>query len=115
MNKKKPVLLIDDECVFCNKTVNFIIDKGGEGKFNFLSIHSEEGKKKINEHGLPDEYTESVVLIRENEVYLKSDAALEVSAELEGVYKTLAWFRFIPQGIRDRVYDLVAKHRHKII
>ncbi len=111
----KPVLLIDDDCVFCNKTVNFIIRNGGEGNFNFLSLYSDEGKEKLKSYGLPNNYTESVVLIKDNKVYLKSEAVLRIAQELKGWVKIISWAKVLPVGFRNRIYDLIAKHRHKIV
>lgn len=111
----KPVLLIDDDCVFCNKTVNFIIRNGGGEKFNFISLYSGEGKEKLKSYGLPDDYTESVVLIKDAEVYLKSEAVLKIAEELKGFFRILSWAKVLPIGFRNRIYELIAKHRHKIV
>ncbi|MFW5821152.1 MAG: thiol-disulfide oxidoreductase DCC family protein [Bacteroidota bacterium] len=113
--ENKPVLLIDDECVLCNKTVNFIIRNGGEGKFEFLSLYSERAKKLLNEKGLPEDYKESVVLIEGEKLYLKSNAVLKVTEKLEGIVKILSWSKILPSGLRDGIYDMIAKHRHKIV
>lgn len=110
----KPVLLLDDECIFCNKTANFIIRNGGEGKFDFISLYSGEGKEKLRNYGLPGNYDESVVLIKEEEVYLKSEAVVEIAEELKGWVKILTWTKILPVGFRNRIYDLIAKHRHKL-
>ena len=112
---KKPVLLIDDDCVFCNKTVNFIISKGGEGKFKFLSLYSDEGTKMLKKFGLPGDYKKSVVLIENGQVYLRSEAVLKIAARLQGMVKIFTWAKVLPVGFRDRIYDLIAKHRHKIV
>lgn len=112
---RKPVLLVDDECVFCNKTVNFIIRNGGEGKFKFLSLYSDEGTKMLKKFGLPGDYKKSVVLIENDTVYLKSEAVLKIAARFEGVARILSLAKVLPVGFRDRIYDLIAKHRHKIV
>ena len=113
-SKKKDIVLVDDECALCNKSVNFIIRKGGEEYFRFLSLYSDEGKALLRKYHLPRDYSESVVLIHGENVYLKSGAFLRISKHLGGVYPLLYWLKIIPRRLRDAVYDMVAKHRHHL-
>ena len=46
-------------------------------------------------------------------VLTKSDGATFIAAGLGGAWRMAAWLRFIPRGLRDRGYDLVARHRHR--
>ncbi len=115
MRQTKPILLIDDECVFCNKTVGFIMRNGGEEKFRFISLYSPEGKEILKEHAMPEDYTDSVVLIERSRVYLKSEAVLRIARELSGLVKIISWAKIIPPRFRNTVYDMIASHRHKLI
>jgi len=110
----KPILLIDSKCTLCNKTVDFIKRNGGEDEFLFLSLFSEEGKETLKTHGFPENYTESVVLVENGNAYIKSEAALRTSKKLNGLYPVLYKFKIIPKKVRDKVYDLIARHRHRI-
>jgi predicted DCC family thiol-disulfide oxidoreductase YuxK len=110
---EKPIILIDSKCSFCSKTGQFIARKGGENKFQFLSLYSEEGKKQLLKYGLPEDYRDSVVLIENDSVFLKSDAVLKISKKLNSIYPFFSQFKFIPQKIRDSIYDFVARHRNK--
>lgn len=111
---EKPIILIDSKCSFCSKTGQFIARKGGENKFQFHSLYSEEGKKQLLKYGLPKDYRDSVVLIENETVFLKSDAVLKISQKLNGIYPFFSRFNFIPQKIRDSIYDFVARHRNII-
>jgi predicted DCC family thiol-disulfide oxidoreductase YuxK len=44
----------------------------------------------------------------------KSDAALFVASELGWPWRVTRWLRWLPKGIRDRVYDLIARHRYRV-
>jgi predicted DCC family thiol-disulfide oxidoreductase YuxK len=112
--KEKPILLVDSECAFCSKSVAFIMKKGGDGKFEFLSLRSDKGKQLLIKNGLPASYTESVVMIENGQAYLKSDAALRASKHLDGLVGKLYFARFVPRKIRDAIYGFIAKHRHKL-
>lgn len=56
---------------------------------------------------------DTVVLIKNNRVYIKSNAALEIVKELKGLWFLLYGFKIIPVFIRDWIYDFVAKYRYK--
>ena len=111
---EKPILLIDSECTLCSKTVNFIVRHGGEEKFRFVSLYSDEGKKILKEHRFPKDYKESVVLVENGRAHTKSDAALLTAKKLPGLFPVLYGLKIIPKVIRDSVYDFVARHRHRI-
>ena len=112
---KKPILLIDHECTLCSSLVAFIERKGAGDKFRILSLYKEEGKQVLVENGLPADYDDSVVLIEGINVYLHSDAAIRISAKLGGAWRFLIWLKVVPRLIRDRIYRMIAKHRHKIL
>ncbi|MEY2835516.1 MAG: hypothetical protein RLZZ557_1178, partial [Bacteroidota bacterium] len=56
----------------------------------------------------------SVVLLKNGIAYYQSDAILEIMNLLPKPWKFLALLRFIPAGIRNLVYTLVARNRNKI-
>lgn len=110
----KPILLIDSECTLCSKTMNFIVRHGGEEKFRFLSLYSTEGKDVLKKHDFPAGYKESIVLVENGNAFTKSDAALLTAKKLPGIFPVLYGFKIVPKVIRDKVYDFVARHRHRI-
>ncbi len=112
--KNKSTLLVDDQCVLCSKTMQFIINNGGEEKFDFLSIYSDEGKKLLTESGFPANYDQSIVLFENGKVYVKSGAVLRVLKRLKGAFPLLYGLKLVPRKIRDSIYDLISKHRHEV-
>lgn len=108
------VLLIDDKCIVCNKMVAFIVRNGGNDKFRFLSLFSDQGKIILKKGGLPENYNKSVVFVKHNKIYLKSSAVLQVVKKLNGLFPLLYGLIIIPKPIRDWVYALIAKHRHNM-
>lgn len=111
---EKPVVLIDKECILCSRTVAFIYRHAVEGKFYILSLFSAEGKAVLQEHDLPADYSQSLVLCLHNKAYVKSDAALLLFREMKGAYRWLYGLIIFPRALRDGVYDLIARHRHKL-
>ena len=106
------IILFDGMCNLCNSSVQFIIQHDPKAHFHFTSQQSEFGKKLIEKQHL--ENIDSIIFIENKQVYLYSDAILEVCKELEGWLKLLYIFRFIPKIIRDKIYKLIATYRYTI-
>ncbi|MCM4156793.1 thiol-disulfide oxidoreductase DCC family protein [Gramella sp. AN32] len=110
----KKIVLFDGVCNLCNSAIQTIIKHDKNDIFRFASLQSEFGKKMLEERNLDPEELDSIVLIEPGVAYYKkSTAALEISRDLSGGYKSLKNLLFLPEGIRDGVYDFVAKNRYK--
>jgi predicted DCC family thiol-disulfide oxidoreductase YuxK len=55
----------------------------------------------------------SIILIRGNQIFYKSKAALEIAKNLGGFWPLIYVFNVVPSFIRDPVYDWIAKNRYK--
>ena len=113
---EKYIVLFDGVCNFCNGAVNFIIDRDQQGKFAFASLQSEVGSEILKNYRLTTRYQalDSIVLVKNNRVYVKSRAALEIAKELDGGWPLFYTFIILPPFIRDFFYDLLAKYRYKL-
>lgn len=80
--------------------------------FKFASLNSEIGNKLKLQHQIPLTI-DSIVLIKNNHVFIKSLAALEISKYLSGGWLLMVVFKIIPTFISDSVYDFVAKNRYR--
>ena len=107
-----PIILFDGVCNLCNGFVDFIIKRDPEGNITFGALQSEEGKKLVEERGIPTDL-HTVVLIDGERFYTKSTAALLALRHLHSSWKLLVVFIAVPRCIRDFVYDDVVKHRYK--
>ncbi|PKD17217.1 thiol-disulfide oxidoreductase [Salegentibacter salinarum] len=112
--KDNKIVLFDGVCNLCNNAVTFIIEHDKKDVFRFASLQSEIGKKLVEERGMDPNELDSIVLIDPGVAYYrKSTAALEISRELSGGYSLLKHFNFIPEGLRDGIYNFVANNRYK--
>ncbi len=112
--KDKKVVLFDGVCNLCNNAVQRIIKHDKKDVFRFASLQSDLGKNLVSERGLDPEEIDSIIMIDPGVAYYrKSTAALEISRELSGGYSLLKNFLFIPEVLRDGVYDLIASNRYK--
>lgn len=113
--KNKQIVLFDGICNLCHNAVQFIIKRDPKNKFVFASLDSEIGERLLSERHIDRSKIDSIVLIIPDDAYfIKSDAALEISKSLSGIYPVFSYFSILPQAFRDFVYDLIAKNRYRI-
>ncbi|MGI9553340.1 MAG: thiol-disulfide oxidoreductase DCC family protein [Thermodesulfobacteriota bacterium] len=106
-------ILFDGVCNLCNGFVVFIIKRDPDAKFKFASLQSDEGERLQEEFNMDPANITTMVLVDNNNYYVKSDAALRILKELNGIWHFLYYFIFVPRPVRDTVYDIVAKYRYR--
>jgi predicted DCC family thiol-disulfide oxidoreductase YuxK len=110
---KHKVILFDGVCNLCNSFVNFVIRNDKKEVFKFAPIQSDFGEIALKKHRINSKDTDSIILIDDDNYYIKSSAALYIAKELSGAYPLLFCFMIVPKFIRNWIYDLVAKNRYK--
>lgn len=88
LSRNKKVILFDGICNLCNSSVQFIITHDRKKSFLFASLQSDVATKimfQLNQN--ENENFDSIVLIENEMVYFKSDAALRIAKELNGIIK----------------------------
>jgi predicted DCC family thiol-disulfide oxidoreductase YuxK len=112
LNKK--IILFDGVCNLCNSTVQFIIKHDKDDVFRFVALQSELGQEILNYIGIDSKNIDSIVLYEPGvSYYYKSDAALQIAKNLDGLFSLGIIFKIIPTGIRNSLYDYIAKNRYK--
>jgi predicted DCC family thiol-disulfide oxidoreductase YuxK len=110
---KHPVILFDGVCNLCNASVQFIIRHDKKQIFRFAALQSPFGQSALKKFNLADKNIDSVILVENNSVQLKSDAALSIAKQLGGIYSLLYVFIVVPKFIRNSVYDFIARNRYR--
>jgi len=110
---KHKIILFDGVCNLCNTSVNFVIKNDKKGVFRFAPIQTDFGETILKKYHINTKDTDSIILIDEDNHYIKSTAALYIAKELSGAYPLLFCFMIVPKFIRNWIYDLVAKNRYK--
>lgn len=109
--KKQPILLIDGDCLLCNNSVNYLLQREKEPKLSFATLKSETGKALIEYFEIP-ENVDSMVLVKNYSVHIKSCAALRLTLYMKGLWPAMIVFVVIPPFLRNIVYDFIAKRRY---
>ncbi|MGB5378926.1 thiol-disulfide oxidoreductase DCC family protein [Muriicola sp.] len=113
MEEAKKIILFDGVCNLCNKSVQFVIKRDNNDVFRFAALQSTIGEKLVKEKGIDTTQVDSIILIEPQiAYYTKSDAALKIAKSLSGGWPLMGVFLGIPKGLRDWVYDWVARNRY---
>ncbi|NIA68395.1 thiol-disulfide oxidoreductase DCC family protein [Pelagibius litoralis] len=107
-------MLFDGVCVLCNGSMQFVLRHERMPTFHFAPIQSPPGRQALIAYGQAVEDWDSVVVIDDGTVYLKSDAALRIARGLKAPWSWLTILRVLPRGLRDWFYDRVARNRYRL-
>ncbi len=111
--KDVPVVLFDGVCNLCNISVIFIIKRDTKSKLKFASLQSEYGVDQMKKFNLHPSALNSVLLVKDNRLFQKSNAALEIASMLDGIWPMLYVFKIVPRFLRDFIYDWIAHNRYR--
>ena len=110
----KKIILFDGVCNLCNSAVQFIIKHDKKDVFRFVALQSELGQEILMYIGINPMNIDSIILYEPGiAYYYKSSAAIEIARSLGGYLHFGTVFRIIPTGIRNQLYDYIAKNRYK--
>lgn len=112
--KGKKIILFDGVCNLCDASVHYVIKHDKNDLFRFVALQSDLGQVILKHIGINPIHIDSIILYEpEVAYYYKSSAALEIAKGLEGIFTLATLFQILPTGIRDFIYDFVAKNRYK--
>ena len=115
------LILYDGVCGLCDRTVQWLIKKDTRQAFSYAPLQGSTAKQvfeRLNLHPVPDAAFNSIILIKNigmptEEIFFRSDAALQILRELGGGWRFLYWLKIIPGSIRDWFYNFIASRRYQ--
>lgn len=113
-----PILLYDGTCGFCAASVQWVLRHDRVGTLRFAPLQGITGRRIIARHPALAA-VDSVVWVDDADgtdelVATQSTAALHVARYLGGWWHIARAGWLVPRILRDALYDLVARHRHRI-
>ena len=114
-----PILLYDGTCGFCAESVQFVLARDRKGTLRFAALDSATGRDVLERHPEVRGF-DSVLLVepadatKPERLFAHSSAALRLAAYLGGSWRLLQVARLVPSPIRDAVYRLIDRHRHRL-
>jgi len=114
---KRPVILFDGVCVFCDAGVQFIMEneaptEAKEGLFRYATQQSEVGQMIIDRYAATEDLTSSIVLLEKDGFFLRSDAVLRIVQQLRLPWSLLSAAAILAPAAREGIYHAVSEHRH---
>ena len=106
------VILFDGVCNLCNGIVQFIIERDPHARFQFAPLQSTAAASLLSRYPDHQVLPDSVVLIDDGGLFVKSTAALRVARRLRFPWPVFWIFMLVPRPVRDWVYDFIAAHRY---
>lgn len=106
-------IFFDGVCNLCNSSVNFVIDRDQRKQFTFASLQSAYAEKVFAGTEIDPGKLEGIIFKKGDEIFRKSDAALEIAKEMGGMWSLLFILKIFPRFFRDWIYDLIARKRYR--
>lgn len=114
-----PVILYDGECGLCDRFVQYVLGRDRAGLYRFAAQQSDLAAEVLRRHGRDPAALSTVVVVLDmgqttERLLMKARAALFVLMSLGGPGRWLAPLGWLPTGLLDFGYDLVARNRHRV-
>lgn len=107
------VILFDGVCNLCNGFVQFVIRYDRREHFRLAALQSAAGRRALHHIHAANYRLDSVVLIENGKIYLRSTAALKILRRLGGLWPLAYAAILLPAFLRDAIYVVVAKNRYR--
>ena len=116
LGTERDVLLLDGDCGLCHRLAIFMDKrKSSDADIAFRPIESEDGQNLIYTFSKKQQQADTVYIVRNGKAYIRSGAGIRILLYMKWYWKMwypLVWL--IPFPIRDIVYMIVAKNRHRV-
>ncbi|WP_062079143.1 thiol-disulfide oxidoreductase DCC family protein [Demequina globuliformis] len=110
--RARPVVVFDGDCGLCNGFVAWLIRHDPHGRFLIAGSAGEVGRSALAAMGLGSHVADSTLVVATVDgPRLRSDAVAEVAGGLGWPWRAATAMRVVPRGVRDSVYDQIAKRR----
>ncbi len=105
------LIVFDSFCVLCSSVVQLLIRIDTEKNLYFTSFDTTLGKE-ISMMVPPG--PESLIFLKNGELYLQSDAVIKILQTLKYPWKSLSIIKYVPFKIREALYRFIARTRYNI-
>lgn len=110
--KNHGLIFYDGECGFCQFWIQFLLKRDHKNYFLFTPLQGKLALKYIEKSRIFD--LDTVILYENNVLYEESNAVLRIAKKLSWPWNFFYILVIIPNFIRNFVYKLIAKNRHRI-
>ena len=108
-----PIVLYDGECGLCHRSVKFLI-KRDRRQLWYAPLQGETAAALRARHPEIPTTLESVVLVDNDRVHLRSKAFLYVAKYLTAPWRWAYYLRWLPAWLLDLGYRVIARIRYRV-
>jgi predicted DCC family thiol-disulfide oxidoreductase YuxK len=120
MTTANPIILYDGVCGLCNRLIRFVLKRDRNDRFRFAALQSEFAATVLERRGINPQSLDTMYLLvnysqPDERLEARSDAAIQIFAELDGIWRALASIvRMWPRWFREKAYNLIARNRYQL-
>jgi len=108
------LVVFDGVCVLCSVFARFILRFDRAKRFRFVTAQSPLGESLFRDHGLRTDVYETNLVLIDGKANIKFDSFLAVCEALGWPWRAALVLRLLPRGLRDWLYDRIAKNRYAV-
>ena len=119
-----PTVFFDGHCNLCSHSVLFVLRNDKHDQLFFASLQSDFAKQSLG-NALPgyttrdhpsgkDLQVTTLIFMEDGVLYERSDAVIRISGYLRSPWRYLRYAKYVPVGLRDAVYNIIARYRFTI-
>ena len=113
-NLPSRLVLYDGVCGFCNASIQFILARDPAGSFHFAPLQGPTAAELRAIHAEIPQDIDTIVLLEDGKVFMRSEAALRVAGQLSGPIVWVRWLGVLPRFVTDLGYKFIAAIRYRI-
>ncbi len=112
--KNKNIIFYDGICVFCSRSIYFILKHDKSNAFLICPFQTEFWKQLCDQYEINKKSIDTVVLLdQSNRIFVKSKAVIKVMIILGFPFNLFGIFKVFPSVWLDKLYDFIARNRYK--
>ena len=109
----KSQVYVDGMCNLCNGWVRFMLPRDKRFRFQIGTLQSATTQQVLASFGADPSSLSTVVLVENGKLFTRSTAVLRIARKLGGGWPIAYVFIVIPPFVRNALYDLVSRNRHR--
>ena len=110
----KALIVFDGVCILCSRLVKFAIERDPDARIRLCTAQSDLGQALFRHYGLNTETYETNLVLADGRAYGKLDSVAVVGRKIGGFWRLASAFTYLPRGLSDRLYDVVARKRYDL-
>jgi predicted DCC family thiol-disulfide oxidoreductase YuxK len=76
-------------------------------------MQSPRGRELLTSHGVDPDDPMTFLVLDGGNAFTQSDAAIQVMVASGGLWRAMSLARWVPRGLRDGLYGVVARNRYR--